>query len=148
MGLRFRKSINLGGGARVNFSKSGVGYSFGTKGYRVTKTAKGKTRTTISIPNTGLSYVTESSAKKRKVANKSKTKLTAFKDVEVKRKKEEEGLKILAWISKILFAPMIILGLFVSLVEPTTGLTSVAIGVIEFLYSRNYFKKSKIKEDN
>ena len=37
MGLRYRKSINLGGGFRVNFSKSGVGYSWGTKGYRVTK---------------------------------------------------------------------------------------------------------------
>jgi hypothetical protein len=27
MGLRYRKSVNLGGGFRVNFSKSGVGYS-------------------------------------------------------------------------------------------------------------------------
>ena len=37
MGLRFRKSINLGGGFRINLSKSGVGYSWGAKGYRVTK---------------------------------------------------------------------------------------------------------------
>ena len=41
MGLRFRKSINLGGGFRINLSKSGVGYSWGVKGYRVTKTASG-----------------------------------------------------------------------------------------------------------
>ena len=32
MGFRFRKSINLGGGFRVNLSKSGIGYSWGTKG--------------------------------------------------------------------------------------------------------------------
>lgn len=32
MGLRFRKSINLGCGFRINFSKSGIGYSFGGKG--------------------------------------------------------------------------------------------------------------------
>ena len=41
MGFRYRKSINLGGGFRINLSKSGVGYSWGVKGYRVTKTAKG-----------------------------------------------------------------------------------------------------------
>lgn len=60
MGFRYRKSINLGGGFRVNLSKSGVGYSWGTKGMRVTKTATGKTRSTLSIPGTGISYVTES----------------------------------------------------------------------------------------
>ena len=29
MGFRYRKSINLGGGFRINLSKSGVGYSWG-----------------------------------------------------------------------------------------------------------------------
>lgn len=61
MGFRFRKSINLGGGFRINLSKSGVGYSWGVKGYRRTKTAKGTTRKTISIPGTGISHVTETS---------------------------------------------------------------------------------------
>ena len=42
MGFRFRKSINFGP-FRINFSKSGIGYSFGGKGFRVTKTATGKT---------------------------------------------------------------------------------------------------------
>lgn len=65
MGTRFRKSINLGGGARINLSKSGVGFSAGVKGARVTKTAKGTTRTTLSIPGSGLSHVTETSASKR-----------------------------------------------------------------------------------
>ncbi len=59
MGFRYRKSINLGGGFRINLSKSGIGYSWGVKGYRVTKTAKGTTRTTASIPGTGISYVHE-----------------------------------------------------------------------------------------
>ena len=64
MGFRFRKSINLGGGFRVDLSKSGVGYSWGTKGVRFTKTEKGKRRTTLSIPGTGISYVTESNGTK------------------------------------------------------------------------------------
>ena len=60
MGFRFRKSVNFGP-LRLNFSKSGVVYSVGGKGFRVTKTATGKTRTTASIPGTGISYVKETS---------------------------------------------------------------------------------------
>ena len=56
MGFRFRKSINLGP-IRINFSKSGVGFSIGTKGLRLTKKAKGGFRATASIPGTGVSYV-------------------------------------------------------------------------------------------
>lgn len=63
MGLRYRKSIRLGGGFRVNISKSGIGYSWGMSGYRITRTASGKTKHTVSIPGTGLSYVAEQSNK-------------------------------------------------------------------------------------
>ena len=69
MGWQYRKSINLGGGFRVNLSKSGLGYSWGTKGYRVTKTATGQTRTTYSIPGTGISYVQQNTNSKKKKAN-------------------------------------------------------------------------------
>ncbi|MUU13091.1 MAG: DUF4236 domain-containing protein [Oscillibacter sp.] len=56
MGWRFRKSRNIGP-FRINFSKSGVGYSVGGKFFRWTKKANGGTRTTTSIPGTGISYV-------------------------------------------------------------------------------------------
>ncbi len=56
MGLRFRKSINIGP-LRINFSKSGVGFSLGVKGFRISRSAKGKTSATVSIPGTGISYV-------------------------------------------------------------------------------------------
>ena len=58
MGMRFRKSKNFGG-FRVNLSKSGIGWSMGCKGARFTKKANGGTRQTLSIPGTGISYVTE-----------------------------------------------------------------------------------------
>ena len=64
MGLNFRKSITKGG-ARINLSKSGAGASYGTKGARITRTAKGKTRATVSIPGTGLSYSTEAGGKSK-----------------------------------------------------------------------------------
>lgn len=43
----------------MNLSKSGIGYSWGFKGYRITKTANNTVRRTASIPNTGISYVEE-----------------------------------------------------------------------------------------
>lgn len=66
MGLRFRKSIKLGGGFRLNLSKSGIGYSWGTKGFRISKSAKGRTRKTFSIPGTGVSYSTSSGKSKQR----------------------------------------------------------------------------------
>jgi hypothetical protein len=56
MGLRFRKSFTFGP-LRINVSKSGIGFSLGVKGFRVGRSAKGKTTATVSLPGTGLSYV-------------------------------------------------------------------------------------------
>lgn len=67
MGFRFRKSKKIGP-VNLNLSTSGVGASVGVKGYRVTKTATGRTRTTASIPGTGISYVKESGGKRNKQA--------------------------------------------------------------------------------
>lgn len=68
MGFRFRKSIRLGKYARLNFSKSGVGWSLGTKAVRFTKKSSGGTRTTSTIPGTGISYVSESGSGRSKKA--------------------------------------------------------------------------------
>jgi hypothetical protein len=65
MGWRYRKSINLGLGFRINLSKSGIGYSWGFPGYRVTKMANGGNRTTYSLPGTGISYVEQSGRNSR-----------------------------------------------------------------------------------
>lgn len=65
MGFRFRKSKNLGN-FRLNLSKSGIGYSYGVKGFRRTHKAGGGTRTTMSIPGTGISHVTETGKQKKK----------------------------------------------------------------------------------
>lgn len=70
MGFRFRKSVNLGP-LRLNFSKSGVGYSVGVKGFRATKKADGGFRTTASVPGTGISYVRDYPASEKKKASES-----------------------------------------------------------------------------
>jgi len=58
MGLRFRKSFRIFPGVRINLSKTGIGASVGFKGFRLTKRADGKVQRTVSLPGTGVSYVT------------------------------------------------------------------------------------------
>jgi hypothetical protein len=65
MGFRFRKSINLGRGSRVNLSKRGVGFSAGTRGARYSVGPRGRSWT-FSIPGTGLSYQTRARGRRRR----------------------------------------------------------------------------------
>jgi hypothetical protein len=58
MGFRFRKSVKLFPGVRVNLSKTGIGFSAGVPGFRYTKRADGKNQQTVSFPGTGISHVT------------------------------------------------------------------------------------------
>jgi hypothetical protein len=51
MAWRFRRSLKLGP-LKLNFSRSGIGYSAGVRGFRVDTDAKGSTYTAASIPGT------------------------------------------------------------------------------------------------
>ena len=62
MGLSYRKSFKIGP-VRVTASKSGVSYSAGVKGARITKRADGRVQRTMSAPGTGLRYTTTTSGK-------------------------------------------------------------------------------------
>jgi len=54
MSLRFRKSMKLLPGVRLNFSKETVGLSFGVPGARYTINSKGRRTFSTGIPGTGL----------------------------------------------------------------------------------------------
>ena len=69
MGIRFRKSFSIGP-FRINLSKSGIGFSVGTKGLRFTKKATGGSQVSASLPGTGLSYVKTLPKNKEKGKNK------------------------------------------------------------------------------
>lgn len=58
MGIRFRKSIKLFPGVRINLSKSGVSTSLGVPGATVNVKAGRKTKATVGLPGSGLSYTT------------------------------------------------------------------------------------------
>lgn len=59
MGFRFRRSIKIFPGVRINLSKKGVSsISIGRRGATVNIRANGETRATLGIPGTGLSWQT------------------------------------------------------------------------------------------
>jgi hypothetical protein len=66
MGFSYRKSVRMGP-FRVTASRSGVSYSVGVKGARVTKRANGKVQTTLSVPGTGVRYTATSGTRKAPV---------------------------------------------------------------------------------
>ena len=64
MGFSYRKSVKMGP-FRVTASKSGISYSAGVKGARITKRADGKVQTTLSARGTGLRYTKTTQGKRR-----------------------------------------------------------------------------------
>ncbi len=63
MGLRFRKSISIIPGVKLNFGKTGMSVSTGVPGFRKTFHTSGRVTTSVGIPGTGLYYVDTKNAK-------------------------------------------------------------------------------------
>jgi hypothetical protein len=57
MGFRFRRSIRLAAGLRINLSKTGSSLSVGRRGATLNFRERGA-RATVGLPGTGLSYST------------------------------------------------------------------------------------------
>lgn len=55
--FRFRKSVKLGPGVRLNVSKRGLGMSGGVRGARVSYHSSGRRTTSVGIPGSGVGYV-------------------------------------------------------------------------------------------
>ncbi len=56
MGLRFRKSVKIAPGVKVNLGKKSAGISVGNKYGGVSVNSKTGARARVSAPGTGLSY--------------------------------------------------------------------------------------------
>ncbi len=153
MGFRYRKSIRLGGGFRINISGSGVGYSWGVPGYRITKTANGKIRQTASIPGTGISYSTEESIHKSapnsgpEEDSNIETEIIQsedrgnYKDADFKELMRQ--IKSIRWLNRLLFIFAVLS--FIFLPEPTRRL--YAIGFLILLAVVHRFVNVKLFYD-
>ena len=56
--FRFRKSLKLAPGVRLNIGKKSVGISAGPRGARHSISSSGRRTTSVGIPGSGLSYQT------------------------------------------------------------------------------------------
>ena len=56
MGLRFRKSIKLCKGVKLNLGSKSASISVGGKGFHQTFSTTGRTTSSVGIPGTGVSY--------------------------------------------------------------------------------------------
>lgn len=74
MGLRFRKSIKVAPGVKLNLNKNSASVTVGTKGAHYTVNTSGKKTTSAGIPGTGISYVsTKGGGKKQETKSNKKT---------------------------------------------------------------------------
>ncbi|MDY3692969.1 MAG: DUF4236 domain-containing protein [Dysosmobacter sp.] len=141
MGFRFRKSINLGGDFRINLSKSGVGYSYGGKGFRVTKRADGKTQTTVSIPGTGISY-TETTGKK-KAKNHTNVQNPTYSNGAASAGQmgtySKDGMSLGAFVASTTFAiALSVAGIVTMMLWSWWGLAlvGVGVGILTIIYNK------------
>jgi hypothetical protein len=56
MGWRFRRSLKIAPGLRLNIGKRSAGLSVGPRGAKVSINTRGEVRRTAGLPGTGLSY--------------------------------------------------------------------------------------------
>lgn len=92
MGFRFRKSVKLMPGVRLNFSKKGMGVRVGGKHGGVSVGPSG-TRVSASIPGTGIYYTEKIGSGKSKSKSKSRSKTAPRSAASYNPKKRPVGLR-------------------------------------------------------
>lgn len=136
MGLRFRKSVKVAPGVKINLNKNSVSATVGTKGAHYTVNSKGKKTASVGIPGTGISYVETIDSGKKK-SKKSSTSTNASMNqttASPKAPKKNDGKKwyqktgwIIFWL--IFFFPV---GLF--LMWKYSSWKKPVKGIVSFLF--------------
>jgi hypothetical protein len=126
MGFRFRKSISLGKGTRLNFSGKSIGISAGIKGARISLNSRGRLTKSVGIPGTGMSYVSSSNISDG--FSNEQSDLPENSGAPAPQKKGPGGLKIFLWIAAIILG----LALF-----PFLWIIAPIPAVVYFIKSQN-----------
>lgn len=144
MGLRFRKSIKIAPGIKINFNKKSWGVTFGKRGAHYTINSKGKQTASLGIPGTGLSYTTTSGGKSKKKASPNNPSVSN-KRVELINKSSYHMYNSVVWMKfckyfhLILGIALIILGTLVAIAIPVCFFVPL-FGIFSILLSRKYSK--------
>lgn len=144
MSWRFRRSVKIAPGIKLNFSKHGVSTSFGVRGAHVTVGKDHVTRT-VGIPGTGI-YNTETTRlhEKRNLPCDN-----GYHPIPLAPLQPVRPVKTAKWYSgygltfKILGALLFFMGLLVCIVLLPFGIACMIFGAIMFLLGAKYRRTSK-----
>ena len=115
MGFRFRKSVKIAPGVRLNIGKKSVGISASVKGARVSVNSSGRKTTTVGLPGTGLSYSKTEKIGGRKTTTRSASSnnaqpirpdLPPAQPLEEKKKKGCCGCAVYAFIALLIIGAL------------------------------------------
>lgn len=98
MGLRFRKSIRILPGVKLNFNKKSTSVTVGRRGIKHTVNSSGRRTSSIGIPGTGISYSTSSGSR-----SPSSKKRSATANSIITKIPSRKMCKIISCVSLILF---------------------------------------------
>jgi hypothetical protein len=65
--FRFRRTIKIAPGVRLNINKRSVGVSAGARGARVSVNSDGRSTRSVGVPGTGLYYRSQTGGRSRRV---------------------------------------------------------------------------------
>ena len=134
MGFRFRKSVKLGPGVKLNLGKKSVGISVGGKGGGISFNTKSGACVRASIPKTGISYSSKIGSLRGKKNTEYKQKsINSVKLCPTPRK---------TWY--IILAVFLISGIGYLQENTTTGLLTALIGGIMLFFTARSPKRIKI----
>ena len=132
MGWRFRKSVKIAPGVRVNFGKKSTSVSFGSKGFRTTYSSSGRKTTSVGIPGTGISY-SKTTGKKKKSVSKTRSTTPAYSSDPMTPRYSSTTYKVCGIISMVISIPVLLLCLMVVFVEPMTLILMVPALLLLFV---------------
>jgi hypothetical protein len=119
--FRFRRSVRLAPGLRLNFNKRSVGISAGVRGARYSINSDGRRTRSVGIPGTGLSYRSQSGARRRYSSPNDPALLSPTRII----------ASLVGWVSIFFF---LVVGLFEG--HPDFGGTAAGIGFIAYVLLR------------
>ena len=131
MGFRYRKSIKITKGIKININKNSTSVTFGRGPVKRTINSNGKVTRSVHVPHTGV-YYTETV----KTGNKSQNNKQPKKYSPITYKVASVSAFICAFI-------FIFLGLILLFVAPPLGFLILIFGVSCFLCSNNFRKQAK-----
>ena len=144
MGFRFRKSVKIAPGVRLNIGKKSVGISACVKGARVSVNSKGRVTKTVGLPGTGLSYTktgkigggAASSTDKHDQTAPEHTPTVDLPPIDPQPPRPPRTPKGMLTLLKVLAVLLIAMSLTLTLVSVVGGFLGTALGCFILYYRR------------